>query len=247
MCGRRRDRTSPFAGGVKGPFPVKGWRLERSASASGTKMFCCIVTTEPAGFRFLWPSLIILITLRSLQMGRSTSLPSMPSDPATNCACRAGHVHFPDWVPPDHPAREILSDRSGTTVAGTGSGVECTCSDIQFRLLDRHFYLPKLIDWERLLETVLIGIADVHHGHGELYVASDGMCYCLSCVHDAFSFLGKTFCDAEHGLVTGMRAKPMVHPSQDSVTLWGEVFDRRSPHVYHPRTLSYCTASIQAA
>ena len=39
----------------------------------------------------------------------------------------------------------------------------------------------------------VVGIADLHHGHGELYAADDGRLFGRSCVHDAFWLEGGSF------------------------------------------------------
>jgi hypothetical protein len=83
-----------------------------------------------------------------------------------------------------------------------------------------------------LLGTRLVGIADMHHGHGELYVATDGRCFGRSCMHDAFYFEGASFAEAAEWAMLGRRSRPLLRPEQQSVTLYGIRFAADSPVVY---------------
>ena len=89
--------------------------------------------------------------------------------------------------------------------------------------------------WAGLLGTRLVGVADMHHGHGELYVAADGRCFGRSCVHDAFYFEGATFAEAAERAMLGRRSQPLLRPDQSSVTLYGIRFTTDSPEVYRYR------------
>ena len=64
--------------------------------------------------------------------------------------------------------------------------------------------------WGRLLGTRLVGVADMHRAHGELYVAADGRCFGRSCIHDAFYFEGASFADAAERSMLGRRSQPLL-------------------------------------
>ena len=89
--------------------------------------------------------------------------------------------------------------------------------------------------WGGLLGLRLVGIADVHNAHAELYVAADGRCFESSCIHPAFYFRGASFAEAVEGMLLGQRARPMLRPGQESVTLYGERFTENSPELYRYR------------
>jgi hypothetical protein len=94
---------------------------------------------------------------------------------------------------------------------------------------------PDISTWNGLLGTTLIGIAEFHHAHGELYVDSAGRVFSLSLIHDAFSFEGATFDEAVERRLLGRRCRPMLRPDQESVTLYGEEFGHDHPSVYRYR------------
>ena len=70
-------------------------------------------------------------------------------------------------------------------------GKECGPNDITFWELWPDESILQV--WADLLGTRLVGIADLHHGHGELYAADDGRLFGRSCVHDAFWLEGGSF------------------------------------------------------
>ena len=131
-------------------------------------------------------------------------------------------------VPRDHIAWEVLTAFSGLKI------VERTTNDPIEELVFRELLpWPLVTDrWSDLLGTQLIGIADHHNGHGELYIAADGRCFCASCVHDAFCFVGDSLFQATETILLGRRSKPMLRPDQDSVRLYGERFVADSPELY---------------
>jgi hypothetical protein len=108
--------------------------------------------------------------------------------------------------------------------------VECATSDIRFGPLDNN---SEVDIWAGLLGTTLIGIAEVHHAHGELYIDSSGRCFGRSCLHEAFYFEGASFGEAVERLLLGRRARPLLRSDQESVTLYGEEFTAEHPEVYH--------------
>lgn len=139
---------------------------------------------------------------------------------------------LPPGVPASHPAAEVLSRLIGLRVGRCSAGVECATSDIRFSSLDGN---PEVDAWAGLLGSTLVGIAEIHHAHGELYIDSSGRCFGHSCIHDAFFFEGSSFGEAVERLLIGRAARPLLRPDQESVTLYGEVFTVEHPAVYRYR------------
>ncbi len=137
-------------------------------------------------------------------------------------------------VPADHPALAILAAFGGLIVTPEDdTGEECATNDLAFHEL---WPAPSITEaWSQLLDTKLVGVADVHRGHGELYVAADGRCFGASCVHDAFYFEGASFAEAVERLLLGRRSRPLLRPDQSSVTLYGVQFKWDSPEIYRYR------------
>lgn len=135
-------------------------------------------------------------------------------------------------APEGHPAEPILAALSGLRVGQTGTGETCARSDIAFFLLALEPDDEAIHEWARLLGTVLVGIGEVHNAHGELWIASDGRCFGRSLVHKAFYFEGADIAEAIDGLVRGRRARPLIHPDEESVTLYGDRYTRDHPDIY---------------
>jgi len=136
-------------------------------------------------------------------------------------------------LPEGHPAFRILSEFGGLTVGKVGRGQQCASSDVAFGFVDAADYQIEI--WNDLLGTILVGIAEVHHAHGELYVDTAGRCFGVSLMHDAFYFEGESFGDAMRGLLLGRRSRPMLRPDQETVTLYGIDYDVNSPELYKYR------------
>jgi hypothetical protein len=140
----------------------------------------------------------------------------------------------PPSVPAGHPAAAILAEFGGLTVdPGRDAGEECATNDLAFLALWPDESITRI--WGELLGTRLVGIAEVHSGHGELYVAADGRCFGRSCIHDAFYFEGASFAETVERSLLGRRSRPMLRPDQSSVTLYGVRFTADSPEVYQYR------------
>jgi len=133
-------------------------------------------------------------------------------------------------IPDLHPSLQILSSLSGITVGKCGGGQQCTTSDVTFGFVERG---DEADVWSGLLNTTLIGIAVVHHAHGELYVDSTGRFFETSAMSDTACYRGDSFSAAVHGLLRGIACRPMLRPDQESVTLYGHEFTISSPEVYN--------------
>ncbi|MGH8443935.1 MAG: SUKH-3 domain-containing protein, partial [Solimonas sp.] len=81
-------------------------------------------------------------------------------------------VPVPAAVPADHPAAAILAALGGLTLGSTSPGQECARSTVCFVHLEEPD--ARIASWQRVLDTTLIGIAELDDGHGELYVSADG-------------------------------------------------------------------------
>jgi hypothetical protein len=142
-------------------------------------------------------------------------------------------VPVPASVPRDHPAWAVLAAFGGLKILEREPDPDPDWPPIEelvFRELHR---CPAVTDvWGGLLGTRLVGIADVHNAHAELYLAADDRCFELSLMHDAFCYLGPSFAVAVEGMLLGQRARPMLRPDQPSVTLYGEQFTPDSPELY---------------
>ena len=138
-----------------------------------------------------------------------------------------------EQLPEGHPAIRILSEFWGLTVGQVGSGQEWASSDVAFGFIDEAD--DRIATWNELLGTILVGIAEFHHSHSELYVDTTGRCFGMSLMHDAFYFEGESFGDAMRGLLLGRRSRPMLRPDQETVTLYGIDYDVNSPELYKYR------------
>lgn len=135
-------------------------------------------------------------------------------------------------APKDHPAEPILAALSGLRVGQIGPGESCARSDIAFFLLELEPDDRDIHEWARLLGAVLVGVGELHNSHGELWIASDGRCFGRSLVHKAFYFEGADIAEAMEGLLRGRRARPLIHPDEESVTLYGDRYTREHPDIY---------------
>jgi hypothetical protein len=137
-------------------------------------------------------------------------------------------------VPADHPAAAVLAAFGGLIVTpDREDGEECAPDDFVFRELFPDESIT--VVWAGLIGTRLVGVAHMHYGHGELYIAADGRCFGRSCVHDAFYFKGTSFAEAAERAMLGRRSRPLLRPNQSSVMAYGKRFTPDSPEVYRYR------------
>jgi hypothetical protein len=120
----------------------------------------------------------------------------------------------------DHPAAAVLAEFGGLLVGQTGVGEECARSDVSFRQLPPDDLILDV--WEKLLCTQLVGIADVHHGHVELYMDSSGRCFSAIIVGDGFCFEGASFNEAIERVLLGRRSRPLLRPGQNTTSHYSE-------------------------
>jgi hypothetical protein len=142
------------------------------------------------------------------------------------------HIPVPPTVPTNHPAADILAAFGGLTVSRSedAEGEQCGIDDLAFAPLFPDSSITET--WAGLLRTRLVGIANIHYGHGEWYVASDGRVFGRSCIHDAFWFSGDSFAEAAERSLLGRRVRPMLRPDQRVIDLYGNRIAIDNPTVY---------------
>jgi hypothetical protein len=134
-------------------------------------------------------------------------------------------------TPDDHPAYLALREFDGLRVGESGPGLEVARSDIRFSsTLETDECVRD--NWEQLLRTKLVWIAEVQNAHAALIMSASGQCYGCSLVHDAFFFTGRTLGEATERLLLGQRSRPMLRPEQNSVLLYGKTFPRGHPEIH---------------
>ena len=139
-------------------------------------------------------------------------------------------ARVPEDISPSHPAYEVLSQFSGITVRPANTRGE-TCPPLvigfQFLANDREHQ-----EWETILGCRLVCIAALDDGDAILSIGSCGRCFGASQIHDAFHFFGEEFSIAAENILLGRRARPLLHPKQRSVSLYGDQFERGDPLLY---------------
>jgi hypothetical protein len=122
-----------------------------------------------------------------------------------------------------------LAEFGGLAVGQNGRGEECAKHALSFGYVEPD---RAVLRWADLLQSRLIGVAEIEDGHAELYVDASGRWFFASCIHDAFAFEGSSFAEAVESELLGRRCKPMLRPDQSSIVMWGEVFTSDDPRVY---------------
>ncbi|MEI7366681.1 SUKH-3 domain-containing protein [Pectobacterium sp. 1950-15] len=141
----------------------------------------------------------------------------------------------PPFVPESHPAFAILHAFGGLTVGQCGAGEECASGDIIFGCNEDVQEDETLLEWQGILNTTLILIGETHHSHGALLMDSEGVCYGMSFIHEAFWFEGAAFGTAIERILLGRRGKPMLRPDEASLSVYGETITADHPNVYRYR------------
>lgn len=136
-------------------------------------------------------------------------------------------------VPIWHPAAAILAALGGLAIGASENGEQCAPSDVAFAFVpDALIDAPVIALWSGLLATRLVGVGEVHNGHGALLADADGRLFTMSLVHDALLLEGETFGAAVEGLLLGRRGRPLLRPDQSSVFCWGEEIAAGDPRVH---------------
>ena len=138
-------------------------------------------------------------------------------------------VH-PD-VPCDHPAFSLLQRFGGIHIGADSEKevLEELRNDIAFEYVSAY---GGIIDpWEKLLNTRLIGVAEIHVRHGILYLADDQSFFMHGGMTDAMGFSGLGFLSAVDNLLFAQSA-PMIRPDQQSVTWYGIKYEHGHDRLY---------------
>ncbi|WP_347900718.1 SUKH-3 domain-containing protein [Pseudomonas purpurea] len=118
---------------------------------------------------------------------------------------RANSRPLPDFVPADHPAAALLREFDGLHVLSSGAGEDFARGDIAF---GTDLNLADDVDffaWQQRLSTTLIGIAETRLGYGTLLIDSEGACYHMNCISDAFTLIDTSFSVAVENILLGRR------------------------------------------
>jgi hypothetical protein len=135
-------------------------------------------------------------------------------------------------VPTCHPATAVLAEVGGLTLLDPAPNV---CS-IAFQHVNEGASF--VAEWEAALGTTIVGIAEEDDGHAELYLTQEGQVIGCSLIHPACFLVGRTFEEAMEAIGRGERARPMLLPAQDDVTLYGITFRQGDEEVVGPAQLA---------
>lgn len=130
-------------------------------------------------------------------------------------------------VPIEHPAFAVLAELNGVRLMRL-SGDHEVC-EVDFQFLPDKDELPRL--WEAALGTRLVGIAEHHNAHCELYMSGTGHVFGNSIIHPAFWHVGRNFTEAMENLMTGHHGRPMLLDHQTSVMYYGVGLSQEDPVV----------------
>lgn len=142
---------------------------------------------------------------------------------------RGRQVSVDDRVPVSHPAHHVLAELSGLQLYRFFESYEVSEVDFQ--------YIPDKLEltesWEAELGTEMIGFAEHHNGHGELFISATGHVFGGGLVGPGFWFVGGTFQEALVNLMAGVPFRPMLLKTETSVSLYGRTYNRSDPEVLH--------------
>jgi len=138
-------------------------------------------------------------------------------------------VDLPQGVPEAHPAADVLRSFGGLKVGRCGRGEEFGTSDIEFILGAWEDSLAE--DWERLLKTKFVSVAECHHGHGQLLLDARGRLFQGGLVGPTFTFEGYTFAEGVEGLLRGRKPQPMLLPWQEHTHVGGQTYRSGDPRL----------------
>ena len=158
-----------------------------------------------------------------------------PSSSVRDLFVRAGwqptrRVPVSARVPRGHPAEAVLAAFGGLCVGETGPGIECAASDIVFRDADSEMETEDR--WGVCLRTRLVCIGAEHNEHSALFIDNSGRVFGASLIHDAFYLNGLDFWTGVENALLGRRSQPLLHPTQQFVTLYGERYEAGDPRLF---------------
>lgn len=139
-------------------------------------------------------------------------------------------VPVPPAVPANHPVATILSEFDGLNVGKLGPGMECARSDVSFGWPPDEGY-DEISEIGALLQTELACFATAHNNHQSLYIDGRGRVFVVSPIMSGISLMGRTFGEAMERALLGRKASPLLLPSHDRVSWYGEVLLRGNPQI----------------
>jgi hypothetical protein len=131
-------------------------------------------------------------------------------------------------VPASHPVAAILSEFGGLNVGKPGPGMECARSDVIFCWSPHEDY-QEIFEIGDLLQTELACFATAHNHHECLYVDGEGRVFAVFPVMSGIALMGRTFGEAMERALLGRKASPILLPSHDRVSWYGQVLLRGNP------------------
>jgi hypothetical protein len=133
-------------------------------------------------------------------------------------------------VPANHPVATILREFDGLNVGKLGPGIECARSDVVFCWSPHEGY-REIFEIGDLLQTELACFATAHNNHQSLYIDRGGRVFVVSPIMSGIGLMGRTFGEAMERALLGRKASPLLLPSHDSVSWYGEVLLRGNPQI----------------
>lgn len=133
-------------------------------------------------------------------------------------------------VPASHPVAAILREFDGLKVGKLGPGMECARSDVIFWWPPDEGY-EEISEIGDLLQTELACFARAHNGHESHYIDGEGRVFAVFPNMPGISFMGRTFGEAMERALLGRKASPLLLPSHDKVSWYGEILTRGNPQI----------------
>ncbi len=139
-------------------------------------------------------------------------------------------VAVDERVPVDHPAHAVLAELGGLRLTRLYGDYEVCEIDFQ-HVADKDDY-PRL--WEAALGTELVGIAEHHNAHGDLWMSGRGHVFGNGMVAPVFWHIASTFQEAIENLMAGHPGRPMLLDAQSTTMSYGREFSWNDPEVLRP-------------
>lgn len=133
-------------------------------------------------------------------------------------------------VPANHPVAAIVSGFGGLNVGELGPGLECARSDVLFRWSTDEGY-QEIFEIGDLLQTELACFASAHSGHESLYIDREGRVFAVFPDMPGIGLMGHTFGEAMERALLGRKASPLLLPTHEKVSWYGEIFTRGDPQI----------------
>jgi hypothetical protein len=132
--------------------------------------------------------------------------------------CEGRETPVDTTVPQSHPARAVLAELTGVRLTRPGDDIV----EVDFKYIKDND--PLIIEWASALGMQIVGIAEAHNAHGELYITDRGHVIGSSIIHGACWFQGRSFAEAMEAILSGTRSRPMLLPGQTEMMLYGNTF-----------------------